>query len=54
MSELGLNVVAYIPYDLSVVEADMKGVSLLDYDENSLAIKETINLKKYLIEMNKT
>ena len=53
MRQLGLNVAAYVPYDPSVVEADMRGVSLIDYDENSIAIKEIINLKKYLLEMNK-
>ncbi len=54
MRQLGLNVAAYVPYDTSVVEADMGGISLLDYDENSIAIKEIVNLKKHLLEMNKT
>jgi CO dehydrogenase nickel-insertion accessory protein CooC1 len=53
MRQLGLNIAAYVPYDPSVVEADMRGVSLIDYNENSIAIKEIINLKKYLLEMNK-
>ncbi len=53
MIQFGLYVAAHIPYDSSVVEADMKGVSLIDYDVNSLAIKEIKNLEKYLIEMNK-
>ena len=54
MRQFGLYIAAYIPYDSSVVEADMRGVSLIDYDENSIAIKEIKNLEKYLIDMNKT
>jgi len=53
MRQLCLFIAAYIPYDPSVVEADMRGISLIDYDENSLALKEIKNLEKYLIEMNK-
>jgi CO dehydrogenase maturation factor len=53
MKQFGLYVAAYIPYDSSVVEADMRGVSLIDYDVNSIAMKEIKNLEKYLIEMSK-
>ena len=51
MKQLGLHVAAYIPYDSSVVEADMRGAALIDYDENSPAIKEITNLKNYLLDM---
>ena len=48
MEELGIPVVAYIPYDPAVAEADMLGVSPLDYDGSSPAIKAVAELKEEL------
>ena len=46
MEELGVPVVAQIPYDSSVSEADMLGVSPLDHDPSSPAIKAVLELKE--------
>lgn len=48
MRDLGITVAAYIPYDHAVSEADMRGVSPLDYDASSPAIKAVAGLKEGL------
>jgi len=48
MKELGITVAAYIPYDQAVSEADMRGVSPLDYSASSPAIKAVAELKEEL------
>ena len=48
MKELGVPVVAQVPYDPSVSEADMLGVSPLDHDPSSPAIKAVVELKEEL------
>ena len=53
MDELGVPVVAYIPYDEAVTDADMAGTPVLDYDEDSEAVKAVEELKRYLVERYK-
>ena len=48
MKELGITVAAYIPYDPTISEADMRGVSPLDYGTSSPAIKAVVELKEDL------
>jgi CO dehydrogenase maturation factor len=48
MKELDIPIAAYIPFDDAVAEADMKGISLLDYDEKSPAAEAIRGLKEYL------
>jgi len=50
MDELGVPVVAYIPYDEAVTDADMAGTPTLDYAPGSEAVKAVSHLKDYLIE----
>ena len=48
MGQLNLPVAAYIPFDVAVAEADMKGIPLLDYDEISPVVEAIKGLKVYL------
>lgn len=48
MEELGVPVVAQIPYDPSVSEADMLGISPLDHDSSSPAIRAIVELTEEL------
>jgi CO dehydrogenase maturation factor len=50
MDELGVPVVAYIPYDEAVTDADMAGTPVLDYDADSKAVRAVDELKRYLVE----
>lgn len=50
MSELGIPVVAYVPYDENVIEADMMGKPTLDYSPGSESIKSIEDLKRYLVD----
>jgi len=50
MDELGVPVVAYIPYDEAVTDADMAGTPTLDYAPGSEAVKAVSGLKDILIE----
>jgi CO dehydrogenase maturation factor len=47
-SEMKIPLICKIPFDESVIEADMLGKAPLDYNENSQAIKAINNLKKFL------
>lgn len=49
MKELDIPLVAYIPFDDAVAKADMKGTSLLDYNEKSPATEAIRGLKEYLL-----
>ncbi len=44
----GVEVAGIIPYDSSVIEADRKGLSLIDYEPESKAIQYINELKKYI------
>ncbi len=46
--ELGVPLVAYIPYDEAIAEADMLGSAPVDHDPNSAAVKAVAELKEYL------
>jgi CO dehydrogenase maturation factor len=48
MGELGSKVVAYIPFDPLVGEADMSGQASIDYNPEGPALKEVEYLKDYL------
>ncbi len=48
MEELGVEVIAYIPYDEEVAEADMLGIAPIDHNESSPAIKAIAKLKENL------
>jgi len=50
MEGLGVPVVAYIPYDEAVADADMAGKPTLDYAPGSEAVKAVGILKDYLVE----
>lgn len=50
---LGSPIIASIPFDLSVIEAERLGIPILDYAPNSPVVKALIDLKdkvRYLIE----
>jgi CO dehydrogenase maturation factor len=49
MEAMGVPVVAIVPYDEAVGEADMKGVPTLDYDADSPAVQAVRELKDYLV-----
>jgi CO dehydrogenase maturation factor len=49
MKAMGVPVVAYVPYDDAVGEADMKGIPTLDYDAEAPAIRAVAELKDYLV-----
>ncbi|MEM1644047.1 MAG: AAA family ATPase [Desulfurococcaceae archaeon] len=44
----GVEIAGVIPYDTSVIEADRKGVSLIDYAPKSKAVQYISELKKYI------
>jgi len=48
MGELGVPIVAYIPRDEAVAEADMLGEAPIDHNPNSAAIMALAELKNYL------
>ncbi|MDX1702178.1 MAG: hypothetical protein R3250_16245, partial [Melioribacteraceae bacterium] len=48
MKELGVDVIAYIPYDEEIAEADMLGIAPIDHNESSPAIKAITKLKENL------
>ena len=48
MMELGVPLVAYVPYDEAIAEADMLGKAPVDHDPDSAAIKAVAELKDYL------
>ncbi|MGD2200655.1 MAG: AAA family ATPase [Candidatus Bathyarchaeota archaeon] len=50
MSELGVTLAAYIPYDDAVAEADMLGVAPIDHAPSSEAVQVLIGLKESLKE----
>ena len=50
LKELGIPIVAYIPYDDSVAEADMLGKATIDHDPESPAIKAVAGLVGFLEE----
>jgi CO dehydrogenase maturation factor len=49
MEAMGVPVIAIVPYDEAVGEADMKGVPTLDYDADSPAVQAVRELKDYLV-----
>ena len=49
MEAMEVPVVAIVPYDEAVGEADMKGVPTLDYDADASAIEAVKELKDYLV-----
>lgn len=49
MDAMEVPVVAYVPYDDAVGEADMKGVPILDYNAEAPAIQAVAELKDYLV-----
>jgi len=53
MDELGVPVVAFIPYDEAVTDADMAGTPTMDYDADSEAVKAVNGLKDYLVQRYK-
>jgi CO dehydrogenase maturation factor len=53
MDEPGVPVVAIIPYDEAVTDADMAGTPTLDYDTDSEAVKAVNGLKDYLVQRYK-
>ncbi|MEM4726906.1 MAG: hypothetical protein QXD04_01445 [Candidatus Bathyarchaeia archaeon] len=53
MRELNIPVAAYIPYDQTIVDEDIKGKSPLDIDERSPAILSILKLKEFLKERYK-
>jgi len=50
MEELGVPVVAHIPFDPAVAEADMLGKATLDHDGKAPSVKALTGLKDYLKE----
>ncbi len=48
VGELGIPVVAYVPLDEKVAEADMRGVPILDYDSATPAAEAIRSLKEFL------
>lgn len=46
-----LEVLGYIPFDISVVKADMLGIALIDYNPSSSAVKSIIQLKNKLLKI---
>jgi len=46
-----LEVLGYIPFDVSVVKADMLGIALIDYNPSSSAVKGIIRLKNKLLKI---
>ncbi len=50
MEQFRIPVVSYIPYDINVADADMKGVPTIDYNRESPAVQAVNDLKKYLVE----
>lgn len=48
LKELGISIVAYIPYDDSVAEADMLGKAPIDHDPESPAVKAVAGLVGFL------
>jgi CO dehydrogenase nickel-insertion accessory protein CooC1 len=53
MDELGVPVVAVIPYDEAVIDADMAGTPTLDYNAGSKAVEAVAGLKDYLVQRYK-
>lgn len=53
MDAMGVPVVAYMPYDDAVGEADMKGIPTLDYDADAPAVRAVAELKDYLVDRYK-
>ncbi len=49
MEAMGVPLVAYVPYDEAVGEADMKGIPSLDYDHDAPAVRAVAELKDYLV-----
>jgi len=49
MDAMGVPVVAIVPYDDTVGEADMKGIPALDYDADAPAVRAVAELKDYLV-----
>lgn len=49
MDAMGVPVVAYVPYDDAVGEADMKGIPTIEYDSDSPAVHAVAELKDYLV-----
>lgn len=49
MKELGVPIVAYIPYDESVADADQEGIPTIDYAPDSSALKAINQLKEDLV-----
>ncbi len=46
-----LKIIGFIPFDVSVIKADMLGVALIDYNPSSLAVKNIADLKNKLIDL---
>jgi len=53
MDAMGVPVVAYVPYDDLVGEADMKGIPTLDYYADAPAVHAVAELKDYLVDRYK-
>jgi len=49
MDAMGVPVVAIVPYDDAVGDADMKGIPTLDYDHDAPAVRAVTELKDYLV-----
>jgi CO dehydrogenase maturation factor len=49
MDAMGVPVVAIVPYDAAVGEADMRGIPTLDYDAEAPAVQAVAELKDYLV-----
>jgi CO dehydrogenase maturation factor len=50
MENLGIPVLSYIPYDVNVADADMRGIPVIDYDESSPAVMAVKELEGYLLD----
>ena len=48
MSDLGVPIAAYIPYDDSIAEADMYGIAPIDHDDRCPAVTALVGLKEFL------
>jgi CO dehydrogenase maturation factor len=50
MDSLGIPVLTYIPYDVNVADADMRGVPVIDYDGITPAVRAVKELELYLLD----
>jgi CO dehydrogenase nickel-insertion accessory protein CooC1 len=53
MKKQGVPVIADVPYDNRVAEADMKGIPVIDLNAETEAVKTVIEIKKFLLNRYK-